>query len=243
MSSKIDNYKKNLEIINQRKEVAKLKKAEQEIKKEEIFINKFKDSKEKKDYIRDNYYKNIATLFFLFLSFASSLSYAYYSYFVYEPPAKLLVLDSELRVLEEKPLIDDILSNEQLTQWVNDNVSDLFTYNYISFERHGSKQENTFTGNGYKSFMEAFNGLRLQTKVKKQKAIVEPIMVSPLKIANTGSVAGNTVKAWMFEGVIVLNLHGQNGREAFKYNVNVLVIRTSFKDNKNGIAIEKIQLI
>ena len=239
----VNNLEKNLELLNKRKEANKIKKEEMELEKDKIFIQKFKNSFDKKEYLRDNYFKNLGMLLFLTLTLISSCIYAYYSFFVYEPPAKFLVLDSDGRVLEEKPLNQDLYPDEKLTQWANDSLKNLFTYNHISFPTHGSKQQNIFTNNGYKDFMGAFNELRLQKKVKEQQGIIEPILVKPLKIASVGSVAGNTRKAWKMDGVMVLNLHGKNGREAFKYNVSLLLIRTTFKENKNGVAIEKVQLI
>ena len=217
----VNKLEKNLDLLNKRKEANKIKKEELAIKKDEIFIQNFKSASDKKEYIRDNYFKNLGMLLFLTLTLISSSIYAYYSFFVYEPPAKFLVLDSDGRVLEETPLGQDIYPEEKLTQWANESIKNLFTYNHISFPTHGSRQQDIFTNNGYKDFMGAFNELRLQKKVKEQQGIIEPILVKPLKISSTGSVAGNTRKAWKMDGVMVLNLHGKNGREAFKYKVTV----------------------
>jgi hypothetical protein len=242
MTIQKDKLAKNLELLEKRKENAILKEKELNLIKEEKFLNTFTEATIKRDFIHDNYFKNLGILLFTFLTLASAILYSSYSYFVYEPPAKFLATDEERRVLEEIPLLEDVMPEENLNQWANEQLVKIFTYNHISFPKHGGTIKPAFSENGYRDFIAAFNELRLQTKVTEQKAIVEPILVQPLKVKNDGSVAGNTRKAWMLEGVVVLNLHGANGKEMYKYNASILLIRSTFKENKNGITIEKVQL-
>lgn len=233
----------NEDLIKQKKEVLDLKERNVKILADEVMYKRVEESFIKRDYLRDNFFKSLGVLFFTFLTFSSAIWYASYSYFVYTPPSKFLALDEENRVLEEVPLNERISEDSILTQWVNDEMKKILTYNYISFPTHGEKIKSSFTESGFGDFMEAFNSLRLQIKVKEQKAIIEPLLVQPLKIKDIGATGGGTRMAWMLEGVIILNIHGYNGIERQKYQANVLVIRTTFKENKNGIAIQKIQLI
>ena len=237
------SLKNNEIILKQKKEALLLREKAQSLKNEEIMFSRIEASVIKRDYLRDNFYKSLGILIFTLLTFISAIWYASYSFFIYSPPSKFLALNEEGRVLEEVPLLDNVVEEGELTQWVNDNITEILTYNYINYSKHGGAIKRNFTENGYSDFMSAFGKLKLQVKIKAQKAIVEPYLVEPLKVENTGAVAGGSRKAWMTKGTIVLNIHGKNGLERQKYIAKVLVIRTTFKENKKGLAIEKIQLI
>lgn len=193
-----------------------------------------------KDFKRNNYYESIAISFFTTLAFLISLSFIYYSLYIYEPPNSFIVLDENYRVLEEVPLNLDVKSEEDLNQWATESVTKIFSYNYINFDKHGGSIKNMFTENSYKVFMELFNNLRLQKKIQVQKAIVEPVVLKAIKVEQSGG-AGER-KAWQMTGVILLNIHGKDGLERKKYNVNIVIVRTTFKENREGVVIQKVQL-
>jgi hypothetical protein len=235
--------------LAQRKEALKIKKQnlilnnkkiEQE--KEEIMLDRLKESRIERDYYKDNAFKSLGVLIFTLLTFVSSGFFSYYSYQHYSPPSSFIALDEEGRILEEISLDTDVMSDEELTQWANESLIDILSYNYLSFDKHGSKIKDYFSDKAYSDFSAAFNGLRLQKKVKVQKAIVQAVMTKPTQISQTGMVAANTRKAWMLKGEVILNIHGKDGIERVKYDLDVLIIRTTFKENKLGILIEKVQL-
>jgi hypothetical protein len=192
-------------------------------------------------FYKDGSFKMLGISFFLLLTLASSVAYSYYSYFIYTPPSNFIVLDEDFRVLEEVPLNEDVLTPDELSQWANDSVITILSYNYLNSDKHGSKINELFFKPAYKEFMNVFNNSRLLIKVKTQEAIVVPQIITPIKIDQEGVLSER--KAWQLSGTIVLNIHGKSGLERQRLDVKMIIVRTSFKENSNGFLIQKVQLI
>jgi hypothetical protein len=235
-----DKINKKNEILLIKKRQLALKKEEISIEKEKEMINVIKEMHIKRDFYKDNFFKSLGVLIFSILTFATSIMYTYYSYFHYSPPSNFIALDENNRVLEEIDLSLDVKTPEELNQWANDSIKEIFSYNYLTFDKQGVNIKHLFSEYSYKKFMGVFNNLRLQKKIEAQEAILEPYMLKTIKIDQSGDYNGR--KAWQMKGVLLLNIHGKDGLERMKFNVSVVVTRTSFKDNKEGVVIEKIQL-
>ena len=79
----------------------------------------------------------------LIIFFASGLFF-YKSYFSYQPPSKFIVLNEDYTVLEEKSLKEDIMSEGEMNNLVNEMIQDIFSYHYLSIDKHGMKIKKIF---------------------------------------------------------------------------------------------------
>jgi hypothetical protein len=228
------------EQIENKRKALELKAKAQKIEKDELELQRIKEGVIRRDYMRDNYFKSLGIFLSVLFIFVSSGAFYYYSYFHYQPPTNFIAVDENSRILEEIPLNLSVMEDGDLSQWATDSVKEIFSYNYLTFDKHGSEIRGLFSDRSYGEFMDVFNNLRLQKKVEVQKAIVEPVILKAIVVEKSGEFLKR--KAWEMKGVLLLNLHGKNGIERIKYNVYIMVVRTSFEENRRGVVVHKIQL-
>lgn len=214
-------------------------------KKENNINKKIKKVNEKKikkqTEIKNSYYQSIGILLSMLVIFFATAFFFYKSYFDYQPPAKFIVLNEDYTVLEEKSLKEDIMSEGQMNNLVNEMIEDVFSYHYLNIDKHGVKIKKYFANRyAYEQFMEAFNSLRVQDKIRANKGIMVPEMTSsPLKLKSS-QLYKNVYLTYTFTGVYLLKIHTVDGVEMIKRNISVLLSRQKLTNSQYGLGIETI---
>lgn len=209
---------------------------------EKIIDKSVKKAFEDAESEKKSYFQSIGIFVFSLLIFVSCGYFAYKAYFAYLPPTEFIVLDQEYRVLEESPLTEEIADKEMFTNTINQWLFDIFDYHYLNLDVHGQKIRKYFaTDSAYADFMTTFNGLRLQDRVRALRAIVRPTVVEPLHIVDS-DIYGGVQRFYQLNGVFVVEIIGDKGKEVVRYNVVLIVARRSLLENEFGYAIEVIAL-
>lgn len=224
----------------------KAKEVKKEITQEEkdiktLGLKSLEKSLEEREFFNSGYYNSLGIMFFTFLTFISSIGYLLYALFVYQPPISYIALNEEERLLEEKPLNSFHMTKEEVVQWTTDAVLDIYSYNYLSMDKHGKKVAQYFVQEELNRFMTDFNGLNLQKIVKGQKAIVVPEILRTFEFDKSGSYAGRA--AAVIKGIIFLKIHADEGIKGIRYEVEVTVSRVEFSTQKDGLSIISIKSI
>lgn len=195
---------------------------------------------EEKDFLKEGYYKSLGILFFSIASFFVGVGYLFYAYFVYTPPVSYLVLDSDHRVLEEKPLDSFHTEMSSIEQWLNDAFIDIFSYNYINFDKHGVVVSKYFYEKEMPKFMNEFNSLIIQKMLENGKGISTVETLKAFEYQDDGTY-GNR-KAATFEGIFLIKLNLSEGIKTVRYKVEALVAREKFSIQKDGLIIVGLKL-
>lgn len=195
-----------------------------------------------KEFYKDSYLKQIGIFLFSILSLVTGLYYLYYAHFLYEPPVSYLVVDENERILKQYPLDKLHVKKEDMVQWASNAITDIFSYNYLTFETHGKTVSKYYSENKqFDKFMNEFNGLTLQQIVKNQKGIVIPNFKRQLELSEEGKV-GKYKAAFSLIGELKLELHGSEGIKVLIRKIKIVVYRESFEVNKDGFSIMDISL-
>tara|TARA_B100002019_G_scaffold293423_1_gene320917 strand:- start:1879 stop:2571 length:693 start_codon:yes stop_codon:yes gene_type:complete len=189
---------------------------------------------------KKSYFQSIGIFVFSFIIFLSCAYFSYKAYFSYQPPNEFIVLDQEYRILEEKPLEQEVENKEEMVNKVNQWVSNIFDYHHLNIDTHGEKIKEYFaTESSYSEFMDTFTNLRLQDRVRALNAIVTSKIVKPIHIVDSG-VYNGFQRFYQMDGVIIAEIVHSEGKEVIRYNVTMIVARRSLVENPNGYAIEVI---
>ena len=229
----------NKDKKNQVEETEEITQEEKDLK--NVGIKSLEKSLEEREFFNTGYYNSLGIMFFTFLTFISSIGYLMYALFVYQPPISYIALNEQERLLEEKPLDRFHMTQEQVVQWATDAVLDIYSYNYLSHDKHGKKVSQFFIQQELNKFMADFNSLNLQKIVKGQKAIVIPEVLRAFEFAQSGKYAGSA--AAIIKGVIFLKIHGTEGIKGIRYEVEVTVSRVEFSTQKDGLSIVAIKAV
>lgn len=215
------------------------KKPKQKISKAD---KKVRESFEKKNKIKKTYYESIIIALLTFIIFLSSAIFFYNAYFNYTPPAFFVVLNEDNRVLEDTPITEPVLSEAELNNLVNEWISDIFSYHYLNLDSHGAKIRGYFaTDQAYSDFMETFNGLRFQQRVRGLRGIVIPKIIEPIIVDST-SIYNNHRRIYQMKGTYIVEIRSSEGVEPQRYNITVVVSRRSLTERPTGYGIEAIAI-
>lgn len=225
--SKIESKEKNIQEDNN------LTFSNQEMKKEAFA------SFGRYAFYKDGYFKSLIILFFTFITFSFSLYTLYYTIVEYTPPVKYFPVDNNYQLIRPIPLTENIMDENELTQYVSEITKDIFEYNYRNADTHGSRVKKHFMDRGYTDFMNYFENSDELKIVKRNGFIVETELAQPPEILRSGIIS-QQFKFWEYE-LIMRRLFIAPGNAIYKrYKVKILVMRRSQEEFESGLGVFNI---
>lgn len=201
-----------------------------------------KKSFSEKSKIKKAYYDTIIIFFCTFLMLLTSIAFLYNAYFNYTPPASFIVLNEDNRVLEDIPITENYVTTSELNNLVNGWISEIFSYHYLNLDTHGAKIKDFFANDdAYSDFIQTFNSLRLQQRVRALNGIVLPRVIEPITLEDS-SLYRNNRRIYQMRGVYVIEIRSSSGTEVQRFNVTVIVSRRSLTERPSGYGIESISI-
>jgi hypothetical protein len=197
----------------------------------QILIDK---DKERKTYLY-SFASGIMNMFILIVA----ILFVSYS-FVYTPQAQYILADEDGRIIEDKPLNEFNMTNEEMGQWLTQAIKKSFAYDFTGVDLHPSKIKNLYTEKGFADFKSQFDGSADVVLVVKNQAVSSVSRITPPKIKKQGYVNKGAVAVVQFESSMVQMFQGYAGLNRETYKVTALIVRKNIKDYKDGIAIESI---
>ena len=204
----------------------------------ELALKSLEKSLSEREFYTFGYLKSLGIMLFTLLSMSLSVVYFCYAFFIYEPPVSYVALNPEKRMFEEVPLTQLHIEVKELEQWANDAVTDIMSWNYLSYDAHGVKVSKYFFESEIPKFMTIFNNLYLQKMVRSQQAIVIPEMINVFKVEK--EVMWQDKKAFILEGSMLLKIYGRDGMKTLRYFITVAISREKFSNKQDGLSILKI---
>ena len=194
-------------------------------------------------YFRNFYRANIIILFMLV--FGLCLNFYIYLIFSKEKASpEYFLTNASGRIIRDAPLSVPIYPDDDLAQWTQNSLEEIFNINYVSFANTLKKTAQYFTPLGYRQYLGTLKQSKNVLAIQSNKYIVVTSFLEPMrvvkKIQSPGSSKKDTRQLWVLEGKARLHyVNSENIAEPMYQDINlsVVVTRQSFYLYENGIAI------
>jgi intracellular multiplication protein IcmL len=188
----------------------------------------------RKDFYRDGFRKILFILGLFLIVIVLLIATAIYLFLDRPPPVEFST-DNEWRILLPVPLDKPYLPQADLIQWVSTVIPKLFNYDFISYKLQLEQNEQYFTENGWKTFLNLLNNYAAYTAVTSKKLFITTIPLGAPFVLNQGLLERKY--SWWVQ--MPLNINYSNGFLQ-PLDLQVLVVRISTLNNLYGVAIDNI---
>jgi len=140
--------------------------------------------------------------------------------------------------LEELPLKQPNITQDELLKWTTDSILEIYSYNYLNYQQVLKNIRPLFTKAGYDSYMTALQESKNLEAVKNKKLVVIGVPSGLSQIINEKTV--NSVYTW--EVQIPLMVAYQSAEKEIQQRIIVTaeVVREPYSDALMGVAIHAI---
>jgi len=156
-------------------------------------------------------------------------------YLLLDTPAPVnFSTDHEWRIVKPVPVDQPYLSMPDLIQWVS-LLPMLFNYDFVNYKSELQDNEQYFTENGWKKFLDLLNSYISYATIVNSKLFVNGSADGAPYVINEGLLAGKY--SWWVQMLININYSGGYTQPL---NLQVLIVRVPTLNNLYGVAIENI---
>lgn len=144
---------------------------------------------------------------------------------------------TNFRLFKPTPLTDPFLTTPGLFIWINQALSDVFSFNFQNSEAHIQAVKSYFTEDGWKEFSKSLDESKLISQVQRGRYIVNARTVSPPLLNRQGIYKGRFEWHVNIEMYIRYRSSLTDNRQLWK--VNVIAVRTPVtEEHDRGVAID-----
>lgn len=194
-------------------------------------------------FAKSQYYRSIGTMLLVF-AILSVESYNFVTAKNFRPPDKYIPVYEDSTIIDPTPLNKPLMSDNENKQWLSEAVTEIFTYDYTSIDRHGLKIKQFFTDKGYENFWQQFTSTPDFLRVKNQSMnVVSQVIEPPVRLHDeeykiTGGYAYYEYKFKIRQVFI----SPTSGVIPVTYDMIATVIRQDQKKYRSGVAIHTIRV-
>ncbi len=191
----------------------------------------------KKDFNKDGFRKILFILGVLIAAVVLLIATSLYLLLNVPAPVKFST-DNEWRIVKPVPVEKPYLAQSDLVQWVSDVLPKLFNYDFINYKSELQKNEQYFTGNGWKKFLGVLNTYAAYTLVDSAKLFITSNADGAPFVVNQGLLGGRY--SWWMQMPVKINY---SAGQIQTLDLQVLVVRVSTLDNLYGVEIENMLVL
>lgn len=129
-------------------------------------------------------------------------------------------------------------SFKNLTSWVKDSITAIYTFDFNNFDKRVADAEYYFTRNGYSTYLNALELSGIKKDVLEKQIIVSIVPVGEPIMINSG-MFGDT-EFWRFRVPVMIAYLGGKNNINTKYTVEMLVLRVPSHENHKGLGISQL---
>lgn len=198
----------------------------------ELIVNVLKNKKVNKYTI-----PRLIQILIVCLSFNGLFCLSIYYAYMHPPEANYYITSFNGQVEKIADIHEPNTSDSVVKQWSNIAVIDIFTYDFVNYERALQQVSQYFTDDGWSSFLNTLNNSNNLPTVISKKLVVSAVAIKPPLILMKGMLNG--VYSWRIQIPVLVTY--QSASEFIQQTVliNLLVTRISTLENPKGIGIEQ----
>ena len=194
--------------------------------------------------LHDNFYRDqfIKVILIIVSIFMIIIFLGFLSFYLYwnKPEPILFPVGQDFRVEPLVSLEDPNLSLPEVFQWVSDVIRKSFIYDFKNYQNQVKLNEQYFTDNGWKTFLNQLNLYVNYTNVQTNKLFVYGELSAAPTLINQGVVNGRFI--WIIQMPVTIVFAGYRPLPRKTLNFEIRVVRVTTEDNLAGVAIDNIIL-
>lgn len=129
---------------------------------------------------------------------------------------------------------------KNVTSWLNDAISETYTFDFSNYYEQVNKAEQYFTPEGYKSYVNALKINNIEADIIGKQLQVASLPLQAPVLINSGDY-GNA-EFWRFRVPVLVSVQGSKEPAIDKYMMEVLILRVPSYVNYKGIAITEYNM-
>lgn len=190
------------------------------------------------DFYRDGIKKVVVIILGLGVAIVFLLSMSLYLY-LSKPKPITFPVGARWRVIEPVPVNKPYLSSAEVLQWVSENFSQSFNYDFLHYDEQLKSHMQYFTSNGWQVFVNQLNNYINYNTVQVSKQFVSGVPASVPLVENEGLVAGRY--AWWVTVPITITIANNERSSRQDVIFQLLVVRMPTTNNLVGLAIDNVK--
>lgn len=196
------------------------------------------------EFAKAQYTRSLAILILGFVITAIVMLQTYYV-LTYKPPVKYIPVYEDSTIIDPIPLDKPYKSEAEMRQWLADASKDIFSYDYLNVDNHGSKIKKYFTEKGYNDFMEQFQNSPDIPRVKNKKMeVISSSIGSPTKLHENYKISGNNFAYWEYKiSIRQVFIAPSEGIIPVTYEMVATIVRQDQRQTRDGIAIHSFRVV
>lgn len=188
----------------------------------------------RRDFYRDSYRLVAIILFFSIV--ANLLLAAVIGYIeTHKPAPQYFATTRGGQLIKMTPLDQPYMQDNVLLNWVANAVTSLYTYDFLNYRKTFQDNQQYFTDNGWKAFLDQIDKSRNLKTVESKKLVVSATPAGAPVITNQGALDG--VYSWRVQIPVVVTYQSLSEQFSERLLVTLTVQRRPTLDSKYGVGI------
>lgn len=189
------------------------------------------------DFYRDGFGKLLIAIFLILIALVFlGLISAYL--FLSKPAPVVFAVDNDWRVLPPVPIDVPYVTDPDLIQWVSQVLPQLFTYDFINFKDELQLNQQYFSENGWKKFLDLVDPYANENNMQTMKMFVNANAAGAPYILNRGPIEGRW--GWWVQMPLKLSYSNPAGTTVKTLILQILIVRIPTLNNLDGITIDNV---
>lgn len=126
-------------------------------------------------------------------------------------------------------------SFQNVTNWLTDALVEIYSFDFLNYNRRVQEADKYFTDNGYTKYLNALEVSNIKTSVIDKKLIITTVPLNNPILVNSGNIDG--VDFWRFKVPVLINFTGGDKPLSTKSIIDVYVQQVPAYVSHKGIAI------
>lgn len=131
-------------------------------------------------------------------------------------------------------------SFQNISNWLTDAVVELYSFDFLDYDKKVNEAQLYFTSNGYSKYLEALNNSGVKSSVIDKKVIVSTVPLGNPILVNSGNIDG--VDYWRFKVPVLINYTGGDKPISTKSLFDVNIQQVPAYISHKGIAITNFSI-
>lgn len=152
-------------------------------------------------YTRNNFYRtkcHLALGIFLLSLVANAILIGILVYLVKTPPLPFYFAADEVgKLIQEVPVTQPVMSDEQLSAWVVKAVEQTYSYDFVNYRGQLQSTQKYFTEYGWRNYMKGLDASNNLTALTQRKLVAVAKVIDTPKLLKTGIIGG--ALAWKYQ--------------------------------------------
>lgn len=157
---------------------------------------------------------------------------------VVRPEPQYFAATEDGRVIEMRPLSDPLQTENQITNWTSNAVTEAFTMDFVNFRDQLASKQSLFTQPGFNSFTEALANSGNLSSIEQNRYVVSATLNGTPRIVREGTSGDRYV--WRIRVPVMIGYESAEQTRSQKRDAVVTVVRMPTTQKPEGVALHQI---